>query len=103
VDDSGDHSKPDPPSWDQIAFNCFVVLEAPDDPEDTLAFQVTRQELGLVTFASQMLVRIIPEMGPITLAFLRKVTELSDAQGFLDVTPELRREVGLPDPDDDPA
>jgi hypothetical protein len=95
VDEHGDHTEPDPPSWEQIEYNSLVVIGAPHDPEDTLNFALTRQELALITFAVQVLVRFIPELGFITMAFLQKITELGGAQGFLEVTPEVREAVGL--------
>jgi len=75
---------PSPPSWEQIEFNCLLILGAEDDPEDSMAFRLTRQSFALVCYGVQLAVRVNPELHAAAEAFLKKVYELSEAQNFLD-------------------
>jgi hypothetical protein len=102
MDKHGDHSQPDPPSWEQIEYNSLLILHAPADPEDTLQLAMTRQELAFLTFATQVCQRFIPELGFVALGFLRKVTELSEAQEFLVIPHKLKEILGMELPEDDP-
>ena len=73
------------PSWTQYVLSCRSLLKAleVDDPEETLMVQLTISELSLVSFGLLILSRIFPEFVPVANDLSLKVTEISNAQGFL--------------------
>lgn len=83
------------PSWERVTHNCLLILESAADPEDALNFALTRQELAFLCAATEIQVRLFPELGQTGLAFLQKVAQLAEAQEYLEVTPELKRELGI--------
>jgi hypothetical protein len=101
MDESGDHTRPDPPTWEQVEYNCLLILESSQDPEGALNFSLTKQEAAFVIFATQTQVMLIPELGIVALRLLRKFTELSEAQGFTDIPHELKVRLGMELPLDD--
>lgn len=72
-------------SWIQYTLAAKSLLEAMDvdDPEETLLVALTISELSIVSFGLLLLGRIFPEFAPVASDLSLKVTELSDAQGFL--------------------
>ncbi len=83
------------PSWDLYSLNALLVFAAEPDPEDTLQMAITRQEFAVMLWATLVLGRLFPETQNATLALYRKLTELSEAQDWLDITPEIKKTMGM--------
>lgn len=86
-----------PSSWERIAFNAELSMAAPSDPEDSLMIALTRKEGCLVMFGCEVLARFIPELSSDIMELFKKIAQLSDAQGWLDL--ETRQERDLFDLD----
>ena len=84
-----------PTSLDLYAMNFFLVQEAANDPEDSLQMAVTRRELALLLFGALLIGRLFPELSMYCAELYQKLTELSEAQDFLDVESGMRRTMGL--------
>ena len=89
-----------PTSWERIAFNAELTMLAENDPEDTLMIALTRKESCLLMFGCEVLARFIPELSPDIMELFKKIAQLADAQGWLDIKTTQERDLFDLDGDD---
>lgn len=73
------------PSWLQYSLAAKSLLAAleVDDPEETVMLQLTISELSMTSLGLLVLSRMFPEFIPVASSLSTKVSEVSNAQGFL--------------------
>lgn len=77
---------PDPqtfPGSTIVAMGTYSTLNSKDDPEDTLQVALTHRDVAFIVFCTTFLIRAFPELSEACEGTMRKLIELSAAQGFL--------------------
>ena len=60
-----------------------VVQSVESNPENTMMVALTQRDVALIAFATNVIMRLFPEVVSAVIELLAKMLELSDAQGFL--------------------
>lgn len=66
-----------------VQMGVYSTLHSEDDPESTMQVALTHRDLAFIVFCTTFLIRAFPELGDACEKTMRKLIELSAAQGFL--------------------
>lgn len=66
-----------------VQMGVYATLNSEDDPEETLQVALTQRDLAFIVFCTTFLIRAFPELSEACEKTMRKLIELSAAQGFL--------------------
>jgi len=66
-----------------VDMGVWSTLNAEHNPEDTMQVALTHRDLAFIVFCTTFLIRAFPELSEACEDTMRKLIELSAAQGFL--------------------
>jgi hypothetical protein len=71
------------PSFARYRISFLGVVHSPHDPEDTIQLALTRKELAMVLFGTQLVNALFPELVLVSRVLQNKVEEVGVAQEFM--------------------